>query len=301
MLASTLQPYVISPNLIDHGELPPPLQIIKPDGSFDSALEPDYSADMLREMYRWLVLTRELDTRLLNLQRQGRIGFYAPCTGEEAVQVGSAIALEKGDWCVAQYREPGAALVRGMPLFKLICNMYGNVQDPLQGRQMPCHYGSLDSRFIPASSPVGTQIPIALGFAWASQIKHEPNVTLVYFGEGATSEGDFHVSCNMAGVFKLPLIFFCKNNQYAISVPREHQTASATIAQKALAYGFDGVRVDGNDLLAVHQATTEAVDKARSGGGPTLVEAITYRLGPHSTADDPRRYQIGRASCRERV
>ena len=156
---------------------------------------------------------------------------------------------------------------------------------------MPCHYGSLESSFVPASSPVGTQIAIALGFAWASQLKRESNETLVYFGEGATSEGDFHVSCNMAGVFKLPLVFFCKNNQYAISVPREQQTASATIAQKALAYGFPGARVDGNDTLAVYQVTKEAMDRARRGDGPTLIEAVTYRVGPHSTADDPRRYR----------
>ncbi len=280
---------VLSAPAHTNGNACTPFAFIAADGSVCS--EVTLPAEELRAAYRWLLLTRELDTRLLSLQRQGRIGFYAPCTGEEAAQVGSALALQQGDWTLSQYREPGAALVRGMPLVKLLCHMYGNVQDPLQGRQMPSHFGWKEAHFVPASSPVGTQIPIATGVAWASKLKHESAVTLVYFGEGATSTGDFHVSMNLAGVFQLPLVFLCKNNAYAISTAGHQQTAVATMAEKAAAYGFAGVRVDGNDVLAMLSATRAAVELARQGGGPTLIEAVTYRMGPHSTADDPRRYR----------
>src|SRR5256886_10146817 len=156
---------------------------------------------------------------------------------------------------------------------------------------MPSHYGSKDVHLVTVSSPVGTQIPQAVAAAWAAKIRKDDIVTLTYFGDGATSEGDFHAAMNFAGVFKPPTIFFCKNNQWAISVPVTRQTASKTLAQKALAYGFDGVRVDGNDLLAVYAVTKAAVDKARSGGGPTMIEAVTYRIGPHSSSDDPTRYR----------
>src|SRR5207247_2136170 len=164
-------------------------------------------------------------------------------------------------------------------------------KDPQHGRQMPNHFGSRDINYVTTSSPVGTQIPHAVGAAWAAKIRKDDVVSLAYFGDGATSEGDFHSGMNFAGVFKTPTIFFCKNNQWAISVPIARQTASKTIAQKAQAYGFEGVRVDGNDLLAVYAATKAAADKARAGGGPTLIEALTYRMGPHSSSDDPTRYR----------
>jgi len=189
------------------------------------------------------------------------------------------------------YREPGAALWRGFSVATLMAQAYGNAKDPQQGRQMPNHYGARDINYVPVSSPVGTQIPQAVGVAWAAKIRKEDIVTLTYFGDGATSESDFHAGMNFAGVFKTPTIFFCKNNQWAISVPVSKQTASKTLAQKALAYGFDGVRVDGNDLLAVYAVTKAAADKARSGGGPTMIEAVTYRMGPHSSSDDPTRYR----------
>ncbi len=237
------------------------------------------------------MLVRTLDTRMLSLQRQGRIGFYVPSIGEEASQVGSAIALEKRDWVFPAYREPGCALWRGFPLDQLIAQSYGNAMDPLKGRQMPNHYGLRSINYVTASSPVGTQIPHAVGAAWAAKIRGEDVVSLAYFGDGATSEGDFHVGMNFAGVFRTPTVFFCKNNQWAISVPISHQTAAKTLASKAEAYGFEGVRVDGNDLLAVYSATKAAVDKARAGGGPTMIEAVTYRLGPHSSSDDPTRYR----------
>ncbi len=228
---------------------------------------------------------------MLSLQRQGRIGFYVPSTGEEACQVGSAMALEKRDWVFPAYREPGCALWRGFAVETLIAQAYGNAMDPQRGRQMPSHYGAKAINYVTASSPVGTQIPQAVGAAWAAKIRKDDVVTLTFFGDGATSEGDFHAAMNFAGVFKTPTIFFCKNNQWAISVPVARQTASKTLAQKAEAYGFEGVRVDGNDLLAVYAATKAAVDKARAGGGPTMIEALTYRMGPHSSSDDPTRYR----------
>jgi len=267
------------------------LRIIEPDGSFDAKAEPKLSEAVLKDGYRHLVLVRALDARMLSLQRQGRIGFYVPSTGEEALQVGSAMALTKDDWIFPAYREPGCALWRGFPLDRFIAQCYGNALDLSKGRQMPSHYAYRPSNYVTISSPVGTQIPPAVGAAWAAKIRGDPIVTIVYFGDGATSEGDFHAGMNFAGVFKTPTVFFCKNNQWAISVPLARQTASRTLAEKARAYGFEGVRVDGNDLLAVYAATKAAVDKARGGGGPTMIEALTYRIGPHSSSDDPTRYR----------
>ncbi len=267
------------------------LQIVDVDGTFDSKLEPKLPPETLLRGYRNLVLVRLLDARMLSLQRQGRIGFYVPSTGEEACQVGSALALNKEDWVFPAYREPGCALTRGLDLKLMIAQEYGNSLDVNKGRQMPNHFGWRSINYVSASSPVGTQIPQAVGTAWAAKIRNEKVVTLAYFGDGATSGSDFHVGMNFAGVFKTPTVFFCKNNQYAISIPLAHQTAARTIAQKAAAYGMDAARIDGNDLLAVYAATTAAVDKARGGGGPTLIEAVTYRMGPHSSSDDPTRYR----------
>ncbi len=267
------------------------LQIVDVDGTYDSKLEPKLPPEMLLRGYRNLVLVRVLDTRMLSLQRQGRIGFYVPSTGEEACQVASALALNKEDWVFPAYREPGCALTRGLDLRLMIAQEYGNSLDVNKGRQMPNHFGWRSINYVSASSPVGTQIPQAVGTAWAAKVRKEKVVSLVYFGDGATSGNDFHVGMNFAGVFKTPTVFFCKNNQWAISVPLSHQTAAKTIAQKAAAYGIEASRVDGNDLLAVYAATKAAVDKARAGGGPTLIEAVTYRLGPHSSSDDPTRYR----------
>ncbi|HEV8595333.1 MAG TPA: pyruvate dehydrogenase (acetyl-transferring) E1 component subunit alpha [Thermoplasmata archaeon] len=267
------------------------LQVIGEDGTADDAVDPKLPPDALKKLYRDLVLVRIVDTRMLSLQRQGRIGFYVPSSGEEAVQIGSATALEKDDWIFPAYREPGVGLSRGFPLVKYINQMYGNAEDVLQGRQMPNHYALRDINLMSISSPVGTQIPHAVGTAWAMKLRGAKSVSIVYFGDGATSEGDFHVSMNFAGVFRVPCVFLCKNNQWAISLPLSRQTASKTLAMKAAAYGFEGFRADGNDVLAVYVATKRAVDKARAGGGPTLVEALTYRMGPHSSSDDPTRYR----------
>ncbi len=267
------------------------LQVIDVDGTYDAKLEPKLPKETLLRGYRNLLLVRLLDARMLSLQRQGRIGFYVPSTGEEACQVASALALEKEDWVFPAYREPGCALTRGLDLKLMIAQEYGNSLDANKGRQMPNHFGWRSIHYVSASSPVGTQIPQAVGAAWAAKVRGDKVVALVYFGDGATSGSDFHVGMNFAGVFKTPTVFFCKNNQWAISVPMSHQTASKSIAQKAAAYGMDAARVDGNDLLAVYAATKAAADKARGGGGPTLIEAVTYRMGPHSSSDDPTRYR----------
>ncbi len=270
------------------GEL---LQILGLDGSYDEKAEPKLSEKELKKLYRHMVLTRMLDTRAMALQRQGRIGFFVPSQGEEAVQVGSGFALEPEDWIVPAYREQGVALLRGFPLKTLMSQLYGNKEDLLKGRQMPNHFGNRAINFVTPSSPVGTQIPIAMGIAWGARIKKDNIVVMVYFGDGTTSQGDFHVAMNFAGVFRVPLVLICKNNQWAISIPFSKQTGSESIAVKAEAYGFDGVRVDGNDVLAVYAACREAVDAARAGKGPTLIECMTYRMGPHSSSDDPKRYR----------
>ncbi|HEV2448892.1 MAG TPA: thiamine pyrophosphate-dependent dehydrogenase E1 component subunit alpha [Thermoplasmata archaeon] len=248
------------------------------------------SSDSL-SAYRTMVLARVMDERCLTLQRQGRIGFYVPLQGQEAAQVGCARALDEQDWIFPAYRELGVALARGIPVQVLINQFYGNSGDELRGRQMPNHYGYRRFRFVTASSPVGTQISHAVGAAMAARLRKDPIGTICFFGDGTTSSNDFHAGLNFAGVFQTPTIFFCQNNQWAISLPRERQTRSATLAEKAAAYGFPGVVVDGMDLHAVHRAVSEARSRALAGGGPTLIEAQVYRLGPHSTSDDPKRYR----------
>jgi len=267
------------------------LRVIRDDGSTDPRLDPKFSEDEAVAMYRWMSLQRILDNRMLGLQRQGRIGFYGPSLGQEAAIVGAAMAMGREDWIVPQYREPGAALVRGMPLKELLCQLMGNAEDPVKGHQMPCHYVYRKGNYLSISSPVGTQLPHAVGIGWAMKLRGEKKAVLVFFGDGATSTGDFHAAMNFAGVFHTPTVFLCNNNQWAISVPVSKQTASVTLAEKANAYGFDGVRVDGMDALAVYRATRDAARSAREGLGPTLVEAVTYRIGPHSSSDDPSRYR----------
>lgn len=267
-------------------------RILRPDGTLEkgAALPPLAPEDQLR-LYRIMLLTRRVDERMVRLQRQGRIGFYIGSTGEEAAIVGSAFALDSTDWIIPCYRELGAALLRGFSLYELCCQLFGNAEDSTKGRQMPNHYASAKLRFGSISSPVGNQIPHATGIGLAARLLGTKDAALVYFGEGATSEGDFHVALNFAGVYKAATIFLCRNNQWAISVPLENQTASKSIAIKAVAYGIEGVRVDGNDAFAVYAVTRDAVERARSGQGPTLIEALTYRLGAHSTSDDPRVYR----------
>ena len=247
-------------------------------------------AEVLR-LYRWMVLNRALDERMVTLQRMGRIGFYIGSVGEEATVLGSAAAMEETDWIFPCYREHGAALLRGMPLVTFLCDLFGNAGDAMKGRQMPCHEAWRPGRFAFISSPIATEIPHAVGAAWAARLKGEEMVALTYFGEGATSASDFHTGLNFAAVRKIPVVFLCRNNGWAISIPREKQTAAETIAQKAIGYGMRGERVDGNDLLAVHDATRRARARAAAGEGPTLLECVTYRVEGHSTSDDPRVYR----------
>lgn len=267
------------------------LQVIKPTGEYVEKMEPEISHDELRKLYRLMVLVRNLDTRSLQLQRQGRIGFYIGCLGQEAAQIGSAYALKPEDWVFPAYREIGTMLQRGITLQQLMNQYFANAEDVQKGRQLMNLYGIKSANYVTGSAAIATQLPHAVGAALAAKLRGDKIVTLVYFGEGATSENDFHTGMNFAGVYKTPTIFFCQNNHWAISIPVEKQTASETIAVKAQAYGFGGARVDGNDILAVYRMTKEAVDKARAGGGPTLIEAVTYRMGPHSSSDDPKRYR----------
>jgi len=254
-------------------------------------MEPEIAEEELRRLYKLMILTRNLDIRGLQLQRQGRIGFYIGCLGQEAAQIGSAYALKPNDWILPAYREIGSMLLRGITLNQLMDHYFANARDVQKGRQLSNLFGVKTANYVSGSAPIATQIPHAVGVALAAKIRGDPIVTLTYFGEGGTSENDFHAGMNFAGVFKTPTIFFCQNNHWAISVPIDRQTGSETIAIKARAYGFEGVRVDGNDILAVYRTTKEAVDKARMGGGPTLIEAVTYRMGPHSSSDDPKRYR----------
>lgn len=268
-----------------------PISLIDTDGKIDPKEDPKLSEDLLIKLYSTMILVRLLDDRLLKMQRQGRIGFYLTSLGEEATHVGATFALEQKDWVFPCYREPGALFVRGFSPKEYVCQVLGNSGDLLKGKQMPNHWSARHLNIASVSSPVGTQIPQAAGFAWGAKLRKDPIVTLVYFGEGATSQGDFHAGANFAGVFQLPVILFCRNNQWAISLPCKQQTASESFAVKAKAYGIEGVRVDGNDILAVYKVTNEAVKKARKGDGATLIEAVTYRVGPHSSSDDPRLYR----------
>ena len=258
-----------------------PLQVIDRKGRLvgdDPGLDPE----LYQQMYRNMVLSRELDRRMLALQRQGRIGTYAMLEGQEAVQIGSALALEADDFVFPSYREHGVQVTRGLPIEVLLAYWKG----------LPNARWDIEKyRTGIVTVPIATQLPHAVGYSYMTKLRGESTVTAVYFGDGATSEADFHSGMNFAGVWKTPTVFICANNLYAISVPYEKQTAAETIAQKAQAYGFDGLRVDGMDPIAVYLATRLAVTRAREGRGPTLIEAMTYRYGPHATADDPTLYR----------
>lgn len=267
------------------------VRVLRDDGSLNAEFDPGLELSEVVRLYRHMVETRIIDERLVTLQRQGRIGFHIGSLGEEAAIIGSAFATRKQDWLFPCYREFGGALLRGFPLQRYIDNMFGNANDIVKGRQMPDHYTCRDAHWGSVSSPIGTQMTQAVGFAWAAKIRKEKLAALVYFGEGSTSSNEFHNAMNFAGVFKTPTVLFCRNNGWAISVPVERQTASRTFAEKGIAYGVPAVRVDGNDLFAVIRVTRDALERCDRGEGPTLIEAITYRMGGHSTSDDPNRYR----------
>lgn len=258
------------------------LSILDADGQVDETLDPKLDADRSLHIYRLMLLSRRFDERMINLQRQGRIGTYGPCRGQEACFCASCVVMSPEDWIVPAFREVGAFFHRGWPVERII-QFWGGYEEGCEPPE-----GVHD---LPIAVPIATQTVHAMGIAWAMKLKGHPHATLCYCGDGGTSEGDFHESMNFAGVYHLPLVMFIENNQWAISVPRSRQTASATLAQKAVAYGCDGIQVDGNDVLAVYVATKEAVEKAKSGGGPTLIEGVTYRLSVHTTADDPKKYR----------
>ncbi len=259
------------------------LQILDEHGTVDSALAPALSEPQLLTLYRAMLLGRRVDERMLKLQRQGRIGTFPPTTGHEAAVCAPALAMRSSDWLVGTYRELPARLMRGEPLESALLYYNGYEEGSPLG---------IDARTLPIQVILGSQLPHAVGIGFAmQQLGEEDTAVVAYLGDGASSQGDFHEAANFAGVWRAPVVFICVNNGWAISVPREAQTASETIAQKAIAYGFEGIQVDGNDALAMYKATQDALARARSGGGPTLIEAISYRLMMHTTADDPKKYR----------
>jgi len=271
-------------------KLTEPLSVMEPDGSAHGH-DPRLSADELLHCYRTMLRVRAFDDTCMKLQRSGRIGFSIPNRGIEATQVGAASALRKTDWLFPSYRDFGMALYHGIGALEMMNNMYGNADDTSKGRQMPVHFGFTQPiKWVSISSPIGTQIPQAVGAAYAMKYRGEDHVALVSFGDGGTSSLGFHSGMNFAGVWKAPVVFLCQNNGWAISCPSDRQTASQSYAIKGRAYGVPGVVVDGNDLLAVRQVMVEAVERARVGGGPTIVECVTFRMGGHSTSDDPTKY-----------
>ncbi|MGH2725854.1 MAG: pyruvate dehydrogenase (acetyl-transferring) E1 component subunit alpha, partial [Actinomycetota bacterium] len=261
------------------------IKLLNPDGTLvaDAEYEPDLKKDDLLEIYRLMVLARRADQEGTNLQRQGELGVYTPLLGQEAAQIGTGYALDDTDWIFPSYREMALAMMRKIDPVDILHlfrgTWHGGMWDPKE------------HRFALYSVAIATQALHAAGFGIAAKLDGTKVVALGCFGDGATSEGDFHEAMNFAGVWKAPCVFLCQNNQYAISVPLSKQTAAPTIAVKALGYGFPGVRVDGNDVLACYAVAKEAVRRAREGEGPTLIEAVTFRRGPHSTADDPTRYR----------
>ncbi|HTY91642.1 MAG TPA: pyruvate dehydrogenase (acetyl-transferring) E1 component subunit alpha [Methanocella sp.] len=255
--------------------------IIDQDGTANE-LDPGLPPDMLVKMYRMMVQARMFDEKAIKLQRAGRMGTYPPLSGQEAVQVGSAFALDDADWMVPSYREAGAMMARGVPMKLQYMMWMGNDL----GNRIPDGVNCL-----PISIPVGSQMLHATGMAWAANIRKEKNAFLCYFGDGATSRGDFHEALNFAGVFQVPAVFLCSNNGFAISTPVVLQTHAETIAQKAIAYGIRGYRLDGMDVLASYVLAKDALDRAKKGEGPALIEALCYRFGPHTTADNPDLYR----------
>jgi pyruvate dehydrogenase E1 component alpha subunit len=247
--------------------------------------------ELLRSAYRWMLLARTLDSRMQALQRQGRVGFYGAATGQEAVNVAAGLASGPSDWVFPGLREQLVALVRGHALPTYVHHLFGDSKDPSRGRNMPCHPSAREVHYVSMSSVIGTQISQAVGLAYAMKRGSDAAATLAFFGDGATSSNDFHAGLNFAGVFGLPVVFCCTNNQWAISVPVTRQTAAASLASKASAYGFPGRQVDGTDFVACFRELSSALERVRAGQGPVLLEFILYRMTPHSSSDDPGRYQ----------
>ncbi len=265
--------------------------VLREDGSADPETDPGVPAEILLSAYRHMRRLRILDARMILLQRQGRVGFYGACTGQEAVPIATGLVTKKDDWVFPALREQSVMLVRGFPLRQFIAQVFGNSGDVAKGRQMPSHQSGKSVHQVSWSSCIGPQIPQAVGTAMAMKLRKDPSVSFGFCGDGATSQPDFHTAMHFAATFNAPAVLVCQNNHWSISVPTARQTAARTIAVKGRAYGMRSVRVDGNDLLAMYKVLTDAADRARRGEGPTFVEALTYRIGAHSTSDDPTRYR----------
>ncbi|RUR37420.1 thiamine pyrophosphate-dependent dehydrogenase E1 component subunit alpha [Vreelandella populi] len=259
---------------------------------YNGATEPPLEREHARRLYQSMLATRILDERMMAAQRQGRLSFYMQCMGEEAAVIGATAALNDADMIMAQYREQGALMYRGFSIDEFMNQLFGNELDYGKGRQMPVHYGSRKLHYMTISSPLATQIPQATGYAYGQKLAGDGLCTLTFFGEGAASEGDFHAALNMASVHKVPVIFFCRNNGYAISTPAVEQFAADGIAPRAFGYHMHVLRVDGNDVLAVYEATRQARQIAVEQNQPVLIEAMTYRLAAHSSSDDPSGYRL---------
>ncbi|MFP6685947.1 MAG: thiamine pyrophosphate-dependent enzyme [Polyangiaceae bacterium] len=266
-------------------------RVLRDDGGIRSVSDPVISAETKWRAYHEMKRIRLLDARMILLQRQGRVGFYGACTGQEATPTGTGLALQEQDWVFPALRESSIMLLRGMPLSTYLCQIFGNAGDLLKGRQMPSHMSAKQVNQVSWSSCIGTQLPHAVGAAWAAKLRGDDAVAIGFIGDGGTSEPDFHNAMNFAGVAKVPCVMICQNNQFAISVRPAQQTASETFAVKGRAYGVPSLRVDGNDVLAVYHAVAQAVARARRGQGATFIEALTYRIGAHSSSDDPSRYR----------
>jgi pyruvate dehydrogenase E1 component alpha subunit len=263
------------------------LRVLRDDARTDPATDPFLPPETLLSMYREMCRVRALDAALIALQRQGRIGFHGACLGQEAVPIGTAFALEPTDWVFPALRESSVMLVRGFPLAQYLGQVFGTSADVQKGRQLPSTMSARSVNVVSGSTSVGTQLPQCVGVAWAAKKAGSRIVAVGFVGEGGTSTPDFHSAMNFAGVFRVPCVIVCQNNQWAISTPATRQTASVTFAVKAKAYGMPGIRVDGTDILAVYRAVTEARVRAVAGAGPTLLECVTHRVGPQAAGDDP--------------
>lgn len=264
-------------------------RFIDEEGNPTEEVKVQLSPELLLRMYTIMVRARILDEWLLKMQRVGKVALHAPSAGQEAI-VGAVLALREEDWLFPTYRELSAYIARGMSEEEIVDRAMANADDPLRGSEFTV-YGGRRFNMVPAPVPVGTQIPLAVGAAIAAKILGHKVITMVIFGDGASSRGDFHSGTNFAGVFKAPVVLVIQNNGWAISLPTRRQTAAKTLASRGIGYGVPGVRVDGNDAIAMYVTALEAAERARAGEGPTLIEALTYRLGPHTTADDPDRYR----------
>jgi pyruvate dehydrogenase E1 component alpha subunit len=269
----------------------PIIAYLNAKGELSSFCKHGIADSVLLKGYRAMCLTRHIDDRMITLQRQGVITFAMSSKGEECCAVASAAALKKEDWLYPQYREAGIAFWRGMAPVDYVHHMFCNGKDIILGRQMPNHFGSRALNIVTVSSPIGTKIPHAAGCGYAMKVKKDKAVAVCYFGEGAASEGDFHVGLSFAAVRKAPVIFFCRNNGYAISTPVSSQHATDGVAPEGIGHGVKTIRVDGNDFFAVHETVSNARRHCLEGKGPVLIEAMTYRMGAHSTSDDPSRYR----------